>query len=126
MMSMASFLIFILSRFRPPSSGGSSSVLSAMRGVHPPSQIRSCMIFWIAISVQCGMPWTLARYWVCPPTIACDMSLLPYRVGCILSQQSRSFLMRSRMGSHGVRSLILLPIHPPNKCIVSLSLAILI
>jgi hypothetical protein len=95
-----------------------------MRGVCLPSHIKSCIIFCIAVSVLCGIPWTFARYWVCLLTIACAMRRLPYRAGCILSHHSRSFLVRSMMGSHGVRSLIWLPIHAPRMSRFPLALSL--
>lgn len=123
---MASFLVLMFSRFKPPSSSGSSSVPGAIHGFASLSQRKFWMSFWIAVSISCGIPWTFARYWVLPPITAWAMILFPYKVGFIFCHLSMLYLTLSIMVPHGVRSFVLFPTHAPKRRTASWSFAILI
>lgn len=88
----------------------------------------SQMKFWIsfvsASRIVSGIPCAFVRNWVRPPTIACTISLFPLSVGWTDFHLSRSLWMRSIMGSQGLVSRVLFPIHAPSDRIASPSFAI--
>jgi hypothetical protein len=121
---MASFLACMLSRLSPPSLGGRHRNLSEILGDVSFSHMKSRIIFVRAFSIVAGIPCARVRNWVRPPTTACMMVFRPRRVGLLRPQRSRSFLIQSRIGSHGVMALVWFPIHTPRERIASPSAAI--
>lgn len=121
--SMASFRARMLRRFRPPALMGICRYCKAILGDESSFHMKSRIIFVRAVSIGTGIPCALVRNCVRPPTTAWMMIRLPSKVGLLLLQRSRSFLILSRIGSHGVASLVWLPIHAPRDRIASPSSA---
>jgi hypothetical protein len=111
MISMASFLAWMFSRFRPPSLRGWHRKLRVILGDESSSHIKSRISLVRAVSTEVGIPCAWVRNWVWPHTMACTMVFLPKRVGLPLPHWFRSFLMRSRIGSQGVVAFVWFPIH---------------
>src|SRR5216683_6868657 len=97
----------------------------AILGDELSSQIKFFIILFRVSSVSFGIPWAWVRNCVCPPTTICIIIFLPLRVGCTFLHLSSLVLILSMIGSQGVRSLVLFPIHAPNIHIASPSFAIL-
>ena len=79
--SMASFLAFMSSRFSPPSSVGRYSVFSAILGFVLSCQMKSRVIFVKASSILFGIPCAWVRNWVSPPIVIWMIIFLLSRVG---------------------------------------------
>ena len=77
MISIASFRALMFRMLRPPSSIGLYRYSSAILGAVSCSHMKSLIILSSAVSMWAGIPWAVARNWVCPPMIAWIMSLLP-------------------------------------------------
>lgn len=121
--SMASFLAWMFNRLRPPSLGGRHRKSRAILGDESFSHMNFLIILVRAVSIEGGIPCALARNWVRPPTIAWTMVFFPKRVGLFLPHRSRSFLMRSNIGSQGAVAFVRFPIHAPRERIASPSVA---
>ena len=122
--SIASFLDLMSSRLRPPSSMGRCRNCAAILGLASWPHMKLDTIFATAVSMAGGIPCAFVKNWVWPPTIACMIRRLPFKVGCALSHFSSFDLMVSRMGSQGVASFAPFPIHAPRIRTASFSCAI--
>src|SRR6266851_2646490 len=75
--------------------------------------------------VSLGIPYAWVRNCVCSPTTICVIIFLLLRVGCTFLHLSSLVLILSMIGSQGVKSSVLFPIHAPSIHTASLSFAIL-
>jgi len=112
--------------FSPPLWMGHQSVAIAILGFIPWSQMNLLMVFDRVSSMCDGIPWALAKNWVCPPIIACMTTCFPLSVRCALSHMSSFDLITSSISSQGVWLLASFPIHTPSILVASPSRAILI
>jgi hypothetical protein len=127
-MSISSLRAHRSRRLRPPSLVGFCSCSSAILGEESSSHMKFQIVLVSAASMCGGMPCAFVRNWVYPPTTSMIwmIAFLPFIVGWVFFHLSRFLCVLSTMGSQGVASFVLFPIHAPRDLTASPSSAIYI